>query len=169
MKLKSPHHARYRLSIGLWGIEVTLASKSSTCTIGAKNIPICIKFVPLIAIDIGWLPVISAGDCHLIHSNDISLLLTAATKHLLWKLFCKRILSENFLDELSSGRVFQVRFAIFFGTSFPNTASWSAQAKPTLICPVARQINPQLKRHYISRFVLFGLNVGTCQLLIGAR
>ncbi len=38
MKLKSPHHVRYRLSIGLWGIEVISASKRSECIIGAKKI-----------------------------------------------------------------------------------------------------------------------------------
>ncbi len=53
MKLKSPHHARYRLTIGLWGIEMIEASKRSVCIIGAKIIPIYIKLARLIVIDIG--------------------------------------------------------------------------------------------------------------------
>ncbi len=32
-----PNHVRYRRSIGLWGIEVTSASKRSACTVGAKK------------------------------------------------------------------------------------------------------------------------------------
>ncbi len=49
-----------------------------------------------IVCDIGWSPAISAWDCHLIHDNDIGLLLTAAMKCLHWSLFCQINLSEYF-------------------------------------------------------------------------
>ncbi len=38
IKLKSPNHVRYRLRVGLWGVEVISASKRSVWTGGAKNI-----------------------------------------------------------------------------------------------------------------------------------
>ncbi len=91
IKLKSPNHVRYRLSVRLWGVEVLSASKRSTWTSGVKNITVCFKLtrscgdcwpscpiLPLInkikiVSDIGWSPAISAWDCHLIHDNPESL------------------------------------------------------------------------------------------------
>ncbi len=106
MRLKSPHHVRCRVSMGLCGIELISASQRSACTIGAKNIPILLKLACLIGIDVGWSPGISAWDCHLIHGNDIGPLSTAATKylHCFAKEFCQKIV----------GRIFQ-------GASFPCT------------------------------------------------
>ncbi len=91
-------------------------NKRSAYTIGATHILINCKLTRLIVIDIGWSPVISVCDCHLIHDNDIAQLSTAATKYLHWSLFCKKILSENFrtkfprtfcnVDEFSLGPIF---------------------------------------------------------------
>ncbi len=38
IKLKSPHHVRYRLSVGLWRVEVLSVSKRSVWTSGTKHI-----------------------------------------------------------------------------------------------------------------------------------
>ncbi len=114
IKLKSPNHVRYRLSVGLWGVEVISASKRPVCTSGAKNITVYFKLtrscgdcgpscsiLPLInkikiVSDFGWSTAVSAWDCHLIHDNDIGLLSTAAMKCLHWSLFCQKILFVNF-------------------------------------------------------------------------
>ncbi len=114
IKLKSSNHVRYRLSVGLWGVEMISASKRPVWTSGAKNITVYFKLTrswgdcwsscPILLLvnkikiisDIGWSSAISAWNCHLIHDNDIGLLSTAAMKRLYWSLFCQKSLSENF-------------------------------------------------------------------------
>ncbi len=120
IKLKSPNHVRFRLSVGLWGVEMISASERSAWTSGAKNIAVHFKLtrscgdcwllcpiLPLInkikmVSDIGWSPAISALDCQLIYDNDIGLLSTAAMKCLHWSLFCHKILSVHFRTNFSS-------------------------------------------------------------------
>ncbi len=119
MKLKSPNHVRYRLSVGLWGMQVISASKRSWWTSGAKNITVYFKLTRLcghcwpswpilplinkikIVSDIGWSPGITAWGCHLIHDNDIGLLSAVATKYLHWSLFCQKSYVRKFSDEFS--------------------------------------------------------------------
>ncbi len=43
IKLKSPNHFRYRLSVWLWGVEVISASKRHVWTSGAKNTTVYFK------------------------------------------------------------------------------------------------------------------------------
>ncbi len=134
IKLKSPNHVRYRLSVGIWGVEVISASKRSVWKSGAKNITVYFKLtricghcwpswtaLPLInkiriVSDIGWSPVISTWDCHLIHDNGIDLLSTAAMKRLHWSLFCQKvcqkIFGRIFQVHFATGRVFKVRFSL---------------------------------------------------------
>ncbi len=123
IKLKSPNHVRYRLSVGLWGVEVMSASRRPVWTSGAKNITVYFKLTRSwggcwspctilllinkinIVSDIGWSSAISAWNCHLIHDNDIGLISTAAMKLQHWSLFCQKVCQKMF------GRIFQVRFA----------------------------------------------------------
>ncbi len=51
IKLKSPNHVRYRLSVGLWCVEIISASKRPLWTSGAKNITVYFKLTQ------------SCGDC----------------------------------------------------------------------------------------------------------
>ncbi len=85
-----------------------------------KNIPIYFKLTRLIVIDIGWSPVISICDCHLVHGTNIGPFSATATKYLHWALVCRKFCQKIF------GRIFQIRFAkgrVFFGASFPNTSN----------------------------------------------
>ncbi len=120
IKLKSPNHVRYRLSVGLRCVEVISASQRSVWTSGAKNMSVYFKLTrscgdcwsscPILLLinkikivsDIGWSSAISAWDCHLIHDNGIGLLSTAAMKCLHLSLFCQKRLFENFWTNFPS-------------------------------------------------------------------
>ncbi len=146
IKLKSPYHVRYRLSVGLWGMEVITASKRSVWTSGAKNITVYFNLTRLcghcwpswpilllinkmkIVSDIGWSPATSI--CHLIHDNDIGLISTAAVKCLHWSLFCQNKSVSKFSDEFSKYVLQKVEFSkcifqcgrVFFRTRFHRTS-----------------------------------------------
>ncbi len=138
---KQANHVRYRLSVGLWGVEVISASKRPVWKNGAKNITVYFKLTrswgdcwsscPIsllinkikIVSDIGWSSAISAWNCHLIHNNDIGLLSTVAMERLHWSLFCQevcqKIFGRIFQVRFATGRVFKVHFSL--RTSFPYT------------------------------------------------